>query len=445
MQNGQNKQINPPAFNEETPPQYRFQPAPVEPPANKPGHFKRNLLVGLIILAVAAGLTVELNKNNGNPEKPKDTSIALTYEVHPKHVNSNRVYRLNEASDTASTAKYSVLDKEGNVAFQGTGPKEIDMIAALGNGGFLFHYEGDLSNKSQYYLLDNKGFKKLDNLPASMDRGFIGSSDRATLYAYGQTDVLFYECDSDDTAGDKCKLHTVDIDSGKESTVVIPELRKAGDVLLLNISSDDQYAFFFDSSFETANSKMVYKFYKYDLASRKIVAEQQLELGALPKVWLSPNGKHLVYSPDNGPEKLSYVSLVDGTRKTIKLPAPKASGEPWGGETTTYDPQFSPDGNYMSFVSYLDDGQQQAGVPVLPEIMGLIDLNAGTSRKLITEVPDPKLDAGITYFSNFRWIDAKTVEFTGGQNNFRYIIGQKELLKIENEFGVFVGLLDGLN
>jgi hypothetical protein len=183
--------------------------------------------------------------------------------------------------------------------------------------------------------------------------------------------------------------------------------------------------------------KVTFSVLKMNLSSNKVGQPQkiQTEYTYYGKFWLSPNGQHLVYSNGGERGELRYVSVADGTQSVIKLPGANQASEPWSGETTSYDPLFSPDGNYMAYVSY-DFGTGY-------EYMGIIDLRSRAAKEIAKRALGEwgKADAGA--FGNMRWFANNQLEMSFDGDNYKVDARKGSITRAGDAYGTLVGFADG--
>lgn len=426
-------------------------PAPLsESKRKKPS--KKVLIVAamsLLIFAVA-GYLVFANKQDVKTAQPDEY---LPAEVVPATNNKYQVFRTSSSMNgvEGKPAQYTLLNDTGQVAYQGEMDDDLQFITPVGDDSFLFFQDKPLSDKNNtYYLLTKDGFKNLENLPEAMDRQTSGIDSPSGVVGYDSESILYRFCKASETDGNlTCYMNITNLFSGKSKTTKV-EGATMGWTPLLNISSDNKYAYFLSESknSETAlteGATMENDIIVAEIVSGKVVAKYPVQIKATyySKYWLSPNGRHLVYSEGGELGELQYVSVKDGTLGTIALPNKEYATEPWGGRTVTYDPQFSPDGNKMAFVSYQSSGTS------LPEVAGVIDLTKKTSFKIAEESRSTTEKQSYyastePHFGNFRWINDNSFDFSAGHTNQNYNISTTKLTDIVNKYGTLIGMADDL-
>jgi len=431
-----------------------MQQPPQEPiPKNKLKKPSKKLLIiaaiSLLIMSVV-GYVIFAQKPDAKTARSDEY---LPAKVVPATNNKYKVFRTSSSMNgiEGKPAQYTLLNDTGQVAYQGEMDDDLQFITPVGDDSFLFFQDKPLNDiNNTYYLLTKDGFKNLENLPEAMDRQAAGIDSPTGVVGYDSESILYRFCKASETDGNlTCYMNITNLFSGKSKTIKVEGATK-GWTPLLNISSDNKLAYFLSESKKsdtalTEGATMENDIIVADIASGKIVAKYPVQIKATyySKYWLSPNGRHLLYSEGGELGELQYVSVKDGALGTIVLPTKEYATEPWGGRTVTYDPQFSPDGNKMAFVSYEPSGTS------LPEVAGVIDLNKKTSFKIaeeskLTTEEQSYYASTEPHFGNFRWINDNSFDFSAGDRNQNYNISTAKLTDIVNKYGTLIGMADDL-
>jgi hypothetical protein len=397
----------------------------------------------------------------------KDTSWASAGAV--AEYNTLRVYE----STSPGQKTYTITDDKGNKVAEASSNLDMAMITPVGTDMFLLKGDtkGSLTGPS-YYVLDKNGLRLLSNLPASMVGALNAQApNKPTIAALGGTKVGFQYCKDVSEipqGGDpyQCDFRTFDLSSGKETITAQSSTLKEDNAKLKAFSPDKKVAYFMGITQQDTESlkkqvnkitgggyhyeddpavQGLYKLHipyvilKVELASMKVLSSKKIDVQytRYGKFWLSPNGEHLVYS--NGGEKgeVQYIRIPDGYKATIKLPGADMASEPWSGETSSYDPLFSLDGNYMAFTTYIS-GPASSSL----SFMGIIDLKTRTAnitaqRSFTTSSMSDPLD-----FAGMRWYSNNQLEMTRDQENYRVDTAKAGFTILDNSFGSLVGLAD---
>lgn len=427
-------------------------PQPSLPESKRKKPAKKTLIIAAIAIVIFSLIGYFIFTKNQDV-KTTQSDEYLPAKVVPATNNMYKVFRTSSSTNGAEgkPAQYTLLNDTGQVAYQGEMDDDLQFITPVGEDSFLFFQDKPLNdNNDTYYLLTKDGFKKLENLPEAMDRQATGIDSPTGIVGYDSQSILYRFCKVSETDGSlTCYMNITNLFSGKSKTTKVEGATK-GWTPLLNISSDNKFAYFLSESKNseaalTEGATMENDIIVADIVSGKVVAKYPVQIKATyySKYWLSPNGRHLLYSEGGELGELQYVSVKDGTLGTIALPTKEYATEPWGGRTVTYDPQFSPDGNKMAFVSYQSSGTS------LPEVAGVIDLNKKTSFKIAEESKSTTEEQGYyastePHFGNFRWINDNSFDFSAGDLNQNYNISTAKLTDIVNKYGTLIGMADDL-
>ncbi|MBX6334340.1 PD40 domain-containing protein, partial [Candidatus Saccharibacteria bacterium] len=440
----------------------------------QPSRRKNRLIVVLLIVAgvsvLAAASYIFFSKSNNTDENLSATDMVGsgdTFQINPEK-NTYRVYSNFDATTKQTT--YTLVDETGGVVTTATTDAHLELLTPLGADKFLFiekspsnYYDEEGNNR--YVLFGPEGFMRPTDLPESIRMLAVsGSFDNYNpkIASIGGTTVVFQYCKNFMEGKDsyQCDIRSVDVLSGEEKIMTQPVILNRYRAGLAAFSEDRKTLYFFGiypenantlekkmnaitgGEFTTQDEEKMDEIYEkvdatvavlaLDLPSRTVTSKKdvKLKITHYGKYWLSPNGQHLVYSGGEQGE-LQYVNVEDGTTDVIKLPSPGQATEPWGGRTATTDPLFSPDGNYVAYVTYEPD----------KEYLGIIDLKLKTAKQYDERpLAQQRSDKN---FSNLRWLDNTQLEYTRDGQNFRVVNGTGLANELDKTHGLLVGLADG--
>lgn len=429
------------------------------------------IVAGVSVLAAAS--YIFFSKSNNTDENLSATDMVGsgdTFQINPEK-NTYRVYSNFDATTKQTT--YTLVDETGGVVTTATTDAQLELLTPLGSDKFLF-IDNSLSNSddegnSRYVIFGPEGFMRPTNLPESIRMLAVsGSFDNYNpkIASIGGTTVIFQYCIHSSSIAEgkdqyQCDIRSVDVLSGEEKIMTQPAILNRYRAELAAFSEDRKTLYFFGISPENANTlekkmnaitggeliiqddEKVNEIYEkvdaplavlaLDLTSRTVTSKKEVrvKITYYGKYWLSPNGWHLVYSKGGEMGELQYVNIENSATGVIKLPSADQATEPWSGRTITADPLFSPDGNYMAYVTYEPD----------KEYLGIIDLKLKTAKQYDERpLAQQRSDKN---FSNLRWLDNTQLEYTRDGQNFRVVNGTGLANELDKTHGLLVGLADG--
>lgn len=430
-------------------------------------HKGRFVVLAVVAVAVLSGLFIKFVFMTPETKKPA-TAASNSQEVVPligAAVDNNlRIYRQTvvENGTPASQSTYSLLDDADNKVVEASGDSQLELLATMSSGKFLF--KSGSGEKAKHYTFSAEGIKELDLQLTGLSQvsgravGLTGFSDTKVAYQYCQSGASLKAAPT----AYNCDLRTFDVVSGAEEVAPLSSDLKSYKPRLLAFSTDRKSAYFIgmssddrtalkdkilaltkDKSLEGADTRTRFanltygqRIIKLDLASQKITSAKPVETyySFYNKYWVSPNGRHLVYSVKGEDGSLHYVDVDNGAAAKITLPATDDSSQPWSGNTATYDPVFSPDSQYMAYVSYGSQFTNQL------ESIGLLDFKSKISRELARQPNDGSGTA--SYFSNLRWYGNDQLEFRAGRENQRFNISTSAIQTLTGAPGLLVSTTD---
>lgn len=425
-----------------------LDPSPDDTIPQKP-RFKFILFIIFIAAVLCIGAVSTyfiLQSRNSATQQDTRTSnqAALQLDQQGTSTVPNIPQRLLYYKSTSTNMGLYTLTDQNNKVIKQFNDKPFTIRALTDSGRYLV--SRDTNGDVRYKVIDDKGIRDFTTPASSSVKTGLYGKEMQIFIATGDDTLLYLKRDPkkyNEGIEYPYELYTVNLTSGVYAPIALPQEIKDNFAMIVGVSADREHAYFLgtsnderekyaaslnkitgNSKFISENDPLVKEVYKLwvkrsildlDLASTRVVGTDYatLPITYYHKYWVSPNGKHILYSRGDEIGQVQYMKVGTDNVQSLNLPT-KSSPQVWGGSTSAPSPMFSPDGNYKVYdASIHADGETGK--------IGIINLDNKTIKIYDTRVAIP-LVAYKTwdhFAKKYQWLSSTSIVFYAAGKNFK--------------------------